>query len=486
VSLSHQETLRCPGERPVDRTRAPALSVAVGPESGAAEKRSVHGRKAIRKIWALRAALRRPLACLVLKGANTALTAISSFLLAYVLVRTIGIPAYAMFAGLMAFAALVVQSDLGITGLTFSQLRAHYLADLGSTSARPDDRDLIVTTTAMYAAIAVGATCVLSVLLWFGFISAAPHGAAYLLIFAGAVCALPRMPLRVAIDAREGYLWSESVDLARRVGLLIVALLLLRGLPFTAYSALSLAIWVCSIGALALLAARHGYGVRRRVLRRGMSLLRAEMRGIRASVRLSLLEFSICIFPYYLLPFVGDATAVVAFDMFYKVTRFATMSYLIGSETVLPSQTRAVHRGDGPGLARATGLGIAVGLFPMIIGIVGISVFGQSIFGTIVNHPGIVSPTMRGAICVMFIAMLIHTTCAVVLIGVGRIEMLARRSTVTFAGMLLLSGLTMMFHWDIDRFIIGYTVVFSLGVLLHAQALAALVRSLPQRPAEPA
>jgi hypothetical protein len=53
-----------------------------------------------------------------LKGVNIALTAISNFVLAYVPVRAISLDTYAVLASLLAIAALVVQSDLGITGLT--------------------------------------------------------------------------------------------------------------------------------------------------------------------------------------------------------------------------------------------------------------------------------------------------------------------------------------------------------------------------------
>src|SRR3979409_586685 len=67
------------------------------------------------------------LSLLVLKGLNSALTAGSNFVLAYVLVRTLGLESYAVFAGLLGIAALVVQSDLGIAGLIFFKLRSHYL-----------------------------------------------------------------------------------------------------------------------------------------------------------------------------------------------------------------------------------------------------------------------------------------------------------------------------------------------------------------------
>jgi hypothetical protein len=56
--------------------------------------------------------------------------------------------------------------------------------------------------------------------------------------------------------------------------------------------------------------------------------------------------------------------------MFYKVTRFAVQSYLLGAETVLPQQTLAVHKEDLTGLTRATAKGFMIGLLPMTLGIV--------------------------------------------------------------------------------------------------------------------
>ena len=173
--------------------------------------------------------------------------------------------------------------------------------------------------------------------------------------------------------------------------------------------------------------------------------------------------------------------------MFYKVTRFAVMSYLIGAETVLPRQTRAVHDEDAAGLARATAKGFMVGLLPMISGIVAIAGFGEKLFGVILNHHGIVSPVMRFAICAMLAFMLVQTTCQIVLIGVGKFEELARRACVTLSGMVLISALTVLFNWSMDAFIVAYVVVYGAGSLLYAECLYALSRSLQgEKPRESA
>lgn len=139
----------------------------------------------------------------------------------------------------------------------------------------------------------------------------------------------------------------------------------------------------------------YGFVTKSGALLRGLLLLRREVGGIRATVLLSLADFIIVVFPCYLLAAARDATAVVAFDMFYKVTRFAVLSYLIGAETVLPHQTRAVHNDDAVALARATAKGFVVGLLPMTSGIIAIAMFGDGIFSLILSQSGIVSPVMR-------------------------------------------------------------------------------------------
>jgi hypothetical protein len=163
-----------------------------------------------------------------LKGFNSALTAISNFVLAYVLVRTIGLESYAVIASLFAVAALVVQSDFGITGATFFKLRSHYLGE----NRRALHRDRRHSVAILGIALAAG------------LVQVGPHSVAYLLIFAGAVCALPRMALRAAINARDGFVSTETVDLGRRIALLAVTVAMLLGLSFASNSAISLLMWV--------------------------------------------------------------------------------------------------------------------------------------------------------------------------------------------------------------------------------------------------
>jgi O-antigen/teichoic acid export membrane protein len=413
-----------------------------------------------------------------LKGLNFALTAVSNFVLAYVLVRTIGVESYAVIASLLAVAALVLQTDLGITGLAFFQLRSHYLTEAGKSEATRNDRDLTATIITIYISVALVSIMLLGITLAAGLVNVGPYSVAYVLLFAGAVSALPRMALRVAVNAREGFVWTEIVDLGRRSGILGATIAMLLGLSFVWYSVLNLLAWLSSIAALIWLTRIYGFSPDRGWLLRGLRLLRPELRGIRATVLLSLADFIIAVFPYYLLAAMRNATAIVAFDMFYKVTRFAIMGYLIGAETALPHQTRAVHKKDATRLASITAKAVVVGLFPMLAGIVVIAFFGENMFAIILNHDEIVSPLMRLAICSMLAFGLIQTTCQIVLIGVGQFEELARRAGITFAGMVLISALTILFHWSMDAFMIGYVIVYGAGSLLYAECFYSLCRTL--------
>ena len=85
---------------------------------------------------------------------------------------------------------------------------------------------------------------------------------------------------------------------------------------------------------------------------------------------------------------------------------------------------------------------------------------------------------MRMALSAMLVFMLIQTTCAFVLVGAGRFEALARRASITLAGMALISALMFLFHWNVDTFIVAYVCVYGGGALLYAACLYSLSRSL--------
>ncbi|MFC7610857.1 hypothetical protein [Teichococcus aestuarii] len=209
-----------------------------------------------------------------------------------------------------------------------------------------------------YAALAVLATLLFGTAVWAAGLGVEAYRPVYVLLFLGSALPLPWMILRVTANAFDAYVMTETIDFIRRSALFGLTLALLAGLPLMAYSLAFVALWLAGLAVLFALARRRVPLLAQQGLRarRGFSVLRQDLRGIAASAQLSISEFLIYIFPYYAIPLMHrDALALVAFDMFYKVTRFATTAYLTVSETLLPHQTRAGTRGTGPGCGARCG-----------------------------------------------------------------------------------------------------------------------------------
>jgi O-antigen/teichoic acid export membrane protein len=426
--------------------------------------------------------MRRSLAFFALKSANTALATGWSFLLAYCLVRLMGLQDYAFFATLLAVAALVLQADLGISIRLFGQLRQQFLAPAaapeGAAAGQGALEDAMLAALLAYGGAALLATAAFAAALWGIGLGNPDWRLAYLLIFLGAVLPLPWMVLRVAVNARDGFVLSEGIDFLRRALLMALTVGLLFGLPLDLYAACFVLLGLGGLAALALLARRHGYLARLRP-RRGFAALRADLPAVSASALLSIAEFLIYIFPYYAIPLLhGGAAALVAFDMFYKVTRFGTTAYLTVAETLLPRQTRAFHAGDAAALRRLLAIAGALGALPLLGGLVVVVGFGERFFALLLNHPGIVSPGMRLAIGAMLAAMLVQTVCGALLAAVGWLAPLARRAGAVFLAMLAFTAVAAALRLPLEGFMAGYVALYALEALSYLLLCGRLLRQM--------
>lgn len=425
------------------------------------------------------AAVRKSLTFFLLKSANTALATLWSFLLAYSLVRIVGLESYAFFATVIAFASLILQADLGISIRLFGRMRQDFLHP--GQVFRRDLGNAAMTALWCYAALAVLATLAFGLIVWTAGLGDEAYRPIYLLLFLGSALPLPWMILRVTANAFDAYVMTEAIDFVRRSALFGLTLALLAGLPLMAYSIAFVALWVAGLAVLFVLARRRVPVLAEAGPRpwQGFAVLRQDLRGIAASAQLSISEFLIYIFPYYAIPMMHrDALALVAFDMFYKVTRFATTAYLTVSETLLPHQTRAWHAGDMPGLWRMLRLAFLLGLVPMLGGIGVIGLFGEQFFGLLLGHAGVVSPPVRVAICVMLVLMLVQTLCGAVLAATGFLAPLARRASLTLAAMLGFAALTALQGWPIEVFIGGYVALYGCEALAYLVLLLSTIRRL--------
>jgi O-antigen/teichoic acid export membrane protein len=419
--------------------------------------------------------MRRSVLFFGLRIASTVLATAWSFLLTYTLVRLVGLESYAFLATVIAFASLVLQADLGISIRLFSRMRQNFLDP--SSGSREDLRSATATALWAYSGAAVLVTACFAASLWTWNLGPAPYRFAIVLLFAGSVLPLPWMVLRVAVNAFDHYVVTEAIDCARRAALLILTGALAFGLPLLAYTIGFLLLWMVALTALFVLAQRKMDLFHKISVVRGWHVLRADGAGIAASAGLSISDFLIYIFPYYLILLThAEAAALVAFDMFYKVTRFGVTAYLTVTETMLPHQTRAYHTGQFRTLVRMTALSSLLCSLPCIAGASIIFFFGDLFFGTLLGHPDIVSPHLRLAICVMLVCMVVKTVSGGVLVGIGELGPLARRASLTLGAMLVFSLISTLAGWNIDAFLAGYVFLYACQALSYFLLLPPVFR----------
>jgi O-antigen/teichoic acid export membrane protein len=425
-------------------------------------------------------AARKSAVFFLLKASNTALASVWSFLLAFALVRIVGLESYAFFATVIAFASLVLQADLGISIRLFGQLRQNFLHP--ENGIRQALGNAVAAALASYAAIAVLATLVFGVMVWGLGLGLAQYHSVYLLLFAGSVLPLPWMILRLTANAFDYYVLTEAIDCVRRTLLLALTAALVIGLPLMAYAVCFVLLWLVAISVLFVMARKRLDILSGASIRAGFTVLRGDLKGITASAVLSMSEFLIYIYPYYVIPLTHrDALALVAFDMFYKVTRFATTAYLTVTETVLPHQTRAFHAGNVPMLRKMMLVAFALAAVPMVgaVGIIGF--FGDRFFGILLGHSDVVTPTIRLTICAMLFLMMVQTVSGAMLAGIGRLAVLARRASTTLGMMLVLALVSGLQNWTIEQFIIGYAAVYAYEAFGYFWSMLMLFREISRK-----
>ncbi|MBL6081087.1 hypothetical protein JMJ56_24065 [Belnapia sp. T18] len=410
----------------------------------------------------------------LLKAANTALATAWTFALTYSLVRVVGIEEYAVFTVVLAVAALVLQADLGLSVRLFARLRSDFIGRGGTTNAAT--RSAAAASFCIYLSLATLAAGVFAVATWRLGIGVAGSRPALVLFFTAAVLVLPITILKAALNAHDAFLLAEQVDFARRLLQLLLAVSLQLGVPLGTYAVANLVVILLALGAL--LAAVQMAGVLAGTqLGAGLRDLRADVGAIRASARLALCEFLIYAFPYgYLMLAFGSPATVVAFDMFFKVTRFGITAYMAGVEAMLPAQTRLYHGAAAVGLRRLVGITLLLLSVPFLAAIAAVGLYGDEIFSRLLDTAGLVSPWMRLHICIMLAFMLVQTASGGLLAALGFQLPLANRASATLGAMLLLSAGIWMVGGTFEAFISGYVLIYGCEAVSYAVLLRQVLR----------
>jgi O-antigen/teichoic acid export membrane protein len=416
-----------------------------------------------------------------LKVLNAVLAATWSVCTTFILVRTLGVEGYAVAASLLATAALLLLSDFGLSAVVYHKLRSRFICSRGQRLRAAPELVLVLLLTGTTVAVATGVFYAIAPSL----IPSGDSRVVWSTFFASMVSVVWVVPLTRACAALDSLLIAEWVEFSRRSLVLAICISMFAGVSLMTYSAVVLAVNFFAAGVLLFVSGRKVYisaglhVLRRTVLHPVRDSQPSSSNAQSAwfwSALFSISEFLIYNLPYYVLGFAGyAANRIVAFDTFYKVTRFGAMSYAIGADSLLPRLTRHYHSQSRVGFRNGVILLGVVNAVPALIGSALVLFYGFELFGLLLDDHFIVTRAMRFIIVAMLLAMAIQSTAGSVLVGLGYFRQCAMRSTVILVSMFALAGIALWVHPTLELLMTGYVIVFAAGALSYMLLLISTI-----------
>ena len=408
---------------------------------------------------------------MLLKAVNLGLVTLYSFVLIYVFARILPVEFYTKVVFVGSVANYVLAADLGFSAFLYASVRREFLSGRLSTSS-----DDISTSVSIYFVVIVVALLVLTVVLASdGSVSSEELSLA--LYFAAVVPGLPWTLFRRLTAALDQLLRFELIELARRTAITIAICSLLLGVDFKVYCLVTLAIWAMAYASAYVSLRKAGIRLSWRPGDFG-TFLRQNRGGLGRSGLFTGAEFVLYNGPYLAIPFMfADPTAIVVFDLFYKVTRFSGLSYSVAIDAFLPAQTRAWHANQ-VGLIRPSVRRVAlICLAPLLAGAAGILLLGDYVFGRLLPSPYQVTPIVRYCMVAMLAGGLVHATAGGVVIALGRFGAGLRIAACTLALLALAMALTAMLGLSFEEFLVLYVTAYWCHGLLFQWRLFRLTAS---------
>lgn len=415
----------------------------------------------------------RQLAYLALKALNLVLATALSFGLVFALIRKLPESTYATFILVSAVGAYVLAVDLGFSSVVFTKVRKAFL------DQRPEDaRPIVVGAVAIYAGVIVVAQASFCGAMMLGLIPP-DWRLTFGLYFLTVLLALPWNVIRATAAGLERFMLFESVEAVRRLAVVGLVFAMTRGLGFETYAWIVLALWAAAYaGVLSILV--RVVGLPSSAADWNLRQVLAKNKGQAGAAGVfALCEVAVYNFPYVAIPLIfHDAGALVAFDVFYKITRFGASAYLVANEGLLPVQTRAIHAGDGRAIVRNIGLSLAISALPCLIGAVAVTAYGDSVFMLLLGDAARVPGYVRLCMAAVLAAMLFRAASGTLLLNTGKAGLLARVSLSEVAAMVLMTASVVAVGAAFSEFLLGYVAIFAAISLAYFLMLARLSRRM--------
>lgn len=404
---------------------------------------------------------------LTLKASNTAFQLAFGILTTYIFLRILTPDVFVSYILISAIGSYSTLADLGCSSLVYVNLRKAYLDgdDLGAALQE-----------ALAAFLIYGAVVLLVLFVVSGLIIAniiENHGAPlnlvlYLLFW---LLLLPWNMVRITANALDLYIPFEAFELARRVvvtGLLVV---LLAGVDVRHYLIATNVVW----GTCFVVAAFYGRplfaecGARKgTIAAAAVRLYRDRLTSMKAAAAFNVSAFTIYVFPYFVIPAMSfPRDALVVYDMFYKVGRFGATAYRVAGDAFLPMQTRAVHEGRTRDLMSSVGRVLAFQCIIFLVGAICLLVGSARIFPVLLNGKVEIGHTVVLMMVVMLFLELIQLTLEVILINTGLFRPMAKLYVAVLTALGTVAIGSYLFKLSFPLFLGTYVLVYGVGAILH-------------------
>jgi hypothetical protein len=397
----------------------------------------------------------------LLKSLNLLGSTTYAFATIYVFVRVLPADVYSSLILTLAIANYLSAADLGYANYLYATLRKSFIAGSVATG-------VVETVSTIYLGLALVSSLVVLICLLLTALDLKTQ-LALSLFFLSSSLNLPWNLLRKSAAAIDRYLEIEAIEAARRVLSIAVLGSILFGVSFLLAGVIQMLVWLFAYFAVFAILRRQNI----RIFSAGTTAMAAHLRHHAHAVSISgslwLLEFIIYNFPYVALAIIypNDNHPIVIFDLFYKVTRFAALTFAVPAEVLLPQQTRAFHEGRIADARRAMRIAGGLALLGLLMAEILLYFVGAQVFARLLGGRFDVSFAVILAMGIMLCLTWVISVKGTFLLGIGRLASITRSAAITVSLSIPAVAITFVFKLDIVGFLFSYIILFSIFAAMY-------------------
>lgn len=420
----------------------------------------------------------------LIKLANVGLTLIWGFAVTYVFVRVLPLREFQAFLLLVAFGNFTISAEFGLTSIIYARLRRYWLGlkDDGAGGFRLEEMGVLFLFLGM---LIFGGLVILLVVLTAGVVDTSMP-LLFILFFLAACVNLPALLAKRALAAVDGNFIWEALDCLRRLMIVALLLLILKGLDPRLSIVLQLATSLIVIGyAIALVHRRLGMTAQHWLaFRRGGGHVRTHyLHDIGASALFTMSEIAAYNAPYFMIALTTqDARPMLLFDFFFKMSRALSMAIRAMVEAALPRITRAFHSGDIARLRQLLVRALGAAFLFALVASAALLLIGPWLFAKLFAGRAAIGIIDLLLIDGALLALTVICVSVYVQAALGRFAHLLKRSLPFLAGSLLSVPVSMFLDDWFDAGFLGlYTLTLLIVSALHALSLRGLLEGRSRR-----